>query len=280
MDSSSSSSSDRSDPSGVTAERVRGEDVGIDAAETVSDAETVAAKVNSADECTASSASSGREGVVAGTSTEEDAVSMDELEAAEASFDNAPTVSSSNPRSVERTIEEHATIEVVTSAARAVETTPITITNSGGTPQGNPSWSSSHVDSSLFDSSPSTHHYVRRARRRSMVSTDSERTISATVKVPTPPSPLDESGGTAPTPVIIAVVVSATVTIQESDTIPAAAEKIPSNEEVPVHISDIPEGNNIVENIPIDENLVINTDFGTNVTQVEHAEAITSEDPV
>ena len=97
MDSSSSSSSDRSDPSGVTVERVRGEDVGIDAAETVSDAETVAAKVNSADECTASSASSGREGVVAGTSTEEDAVSMDELEAAEASFDNTPIASASSP---------------------------------------------------------------------------------------------------------------------------------------------------------------------------------------
>jgi hypothetical protein len=280
LDSSSSSSSDRSDPSGVAAKGIRGEDVGIDAAETVSDVETVAAEVNSANESTASSASSGGEGVVARTSNEEDAVSMDELEAAEASFDNAPTASASNPRSAEMTVEENATVGVVTSAARAVKTTPITITSSGGTPQGNPSGSSNHVDSLLFDSSPSTRHYVRRARRGSMVSTDSERTISATVRVPTPPSPLDESGGTAPTPVIIAAVVSATATIQESETVPTAAEKIPGHEEVPVHISNIPEGNNIVENIPIDENLVVNTDFGTNVTQVEHAKAAASEDPV
>ena len=280
MDSSSSSLSDRSDPSGVAVEGIRGEDVGIDAAETVSDAETVAAEVNSADESTASSASSGGEGVVAGTSTEEDAVSMDELEAAEASFDNAPTASASNPRSAERTVEEHAIVGVVTSAARAIKTTPITITSNGGTPQGNPSGSSSHVDSSLFDLSPSTRHYVRKARRGSMVSTDSERTIAATVRVPTPPSPLDKSGGTAPTPVIIAAVVSATATVQESETIPVAAEKILGNEEVPIHISDIPEGNNIVENIPIDENIVVNTNFGTNVTQVEHAKAAASEYPV
>ena len=45
------------------------------------------------------------------------------------------------------------------------------------------------------------------------MSTDSERTISATVRVPTPPSPLHESGGTAPTLVVIADVVSAAVTV-------------------------------------------------------------------
>jgi hypothetical protein len=38
--------------------------------------------------------------------------------------------------------------------------------------------------------------------------------------------------------------------------------------------------NNFVESIPIDENLVIDTDFGAGVTQVEHAEVAASEDPV
>jgi hypothetical protein len=111
------------------------------------------------------------------------------------------------------------------------------------------------------------------------VSTDSKRTISATIKVPTPPSPLHESGGTAPTPVVIAVVVSATITIQDSEAVPAAAEEVPGSEEVPAHIPDILEGN-IVESIPINKNLVISTDFGIGMTQVAHAEVAASEDPV
>ena len=82
---------------------------------------------------------------MAEASTEEDVVSMDELEAAEASFDNSPVASASNPRSVERVVDEHTTAGVVTSAARVVETTPITITSSGGIAQGNPSGSGSHV---------------------------------------------------------------------------------------------------------------------------------------
>ena len=218
--------------------------------------------------------------MVAGTSTEEDEVSMDELEAAEAAFDNTPTASASNPRSVERTVDEHTTVGVVTSAARVVETTPITITSSDGIAQGNPSGSGSHVDPSLLDSSPSTRHYVRRVRRRSIVSTDSERTVSATVRVPTPPSPLHESGGTVPTPVVIAAMVPAAVTVQDSESVSAAAEEVPGSEEVPAHIPDIPKGNNIVESIPINENLVIGTDFGTGMTQVERAEVAASEDPV
>ena len=159
------SSSDSSDPSRAAAEGIKSEDAEIDAAETVSGAEAIAAEINSANESTTSSASSGGEGMVAGTSTEEDEVSMDELEAAEAAFDNTPTASASNPRSVERTVDEHTTVGVVTSAARVVETTPITITSSDGIAQGNPSGSGSHVDPSLLDSSPSTRHYVRRARR-------------------------------------------------------------------------------------------------------------------
>ena len=262
---SSSFSSDKGDPSGAAAEGVENEDIEVDAAETVSDAETVAAEVNSVDESTASGASSGGEGMVAGTSIEEDEVSMDELEAAEASFDNTPVASANNPRSIERAVDKHTTAGVVTSAARAVETTPITIISSGGTAQGHPSESGSHADPLLLDSSPSTCHYVRRARRGSIVSTDSERTISATIRVPIPPSPLHESSGTAPTPVVIAVVVSATITIQDSEAVPAATEEVPGSEEVPAHIPDILEGN-IVESIPINKNLVISTDFGTGMT--------------
>ena len=46
-----------------------------------------------------------------------------------------------------------------------------------------------------------------------------------------------------------------------------------------MHISDILEGN-VVEDTPVDENLVVGTDFGTNVTQTGCAEAATSENPV
>jgi hypothetical protein len=280
LNSSSSSLSDRSDPSGVAAEGIRGEDVEVDAAEAVSDAKNVAAEVSSADESTASSTSSGENDVVAGTSTKEDEVSMDELEAAEVSFNNASTASASNPRFAGGTVEEHATIGVVTSAERAVETTPITITSSGGTPQGNPSESGSHMDPSVFDSSPSTRHYVRRACKGSIVSTDSERTISATIRVPTPPNPLHESGGAAPTPVVIAVVVPAVVTVQDNEAVPVVAREVPGGEEVPAHILDVPKDNNFVESILIDGNLVIDTDFGTGVTHVDHEEVSASEDPV
>uniref|UniRef100_A0A2N9FSB1 Aminotransferase-like plant mobile domain-containing protein n=1 Tax=Fagus sylvatica TaxID=28930 RepID=A0A2N9FSB1_FAGSY len=137
--------------------------------------------------------------------------------------------------------DEHTTAGVVTSAARAVETTPITITSSGGTAQGHPSESGRHADPSLLDSSPSTRHYVRRARRGSIVSIDSERTISATVRVPTPSSPLHESGGTAPTLVVVAAVVPAAVIAQDSEAVPAAAEEVPGSEKVPAHIPDIQE---------------------------------------
>ena len=239
----------------------------------------MAAEVNSADERTASGAFSGGEGMVAGASTEEDVVSMDELEAVEASFDDVPLASASNPRSVERIVDDHTTVGVVTSAVRAVETTPITITSSGGTTQGNPSRSGSHADPSSFYSSPSTRHYVRRTRRGSIVFTDSERTISATIRVPTPLSPLHESGGTAPTPVVIAAIVSVATTVQEDETVPAAAEETPGSEEVLVHISDIPKGN-IVGDTPVDENLVVGTDFGTGVTQIGCAEAAVSKNPI
>ncbi len=112
------------------------------------------------------------------------------------------------------------------------------------------------------------------------MSTDSERTVSATVRVSTPPSPLPESGGTAPTPVTIAAEASAAATIQEGKVVPTTIEEIPVGEEGTAHVSDIPEGNNSVESIPIDENLVIDTDFDAGIAQIEHAEVTASEDPV
>ena len=69
---------------------------------------------------------------MAEASTDEDAVSMDELEAVEASFDDVPIASASNPKSVERAIDEHIAIGAVTSAVRAAKTVPIIITSSGG----------------------------------------------------------------------------------------------------------------------------------------------------
>ena len=122
---SSSSSSDRSVPSRAAAEEIEDEDAEIDVAETVSNAETVAAEVNSADESTALGASFGEEGAVVETNTDEDIVSMDELEVAKASFDDVPIASASNPRSVEKTVDERTTVGVVTSAERVAETTPI-----------------------------------------------------------------------------------------------------------------------------------------------------------
>ena len=104
-------------------------------------------------------------------------------------------------------------------------------------------------------------------------------TISATPMVLTPSSPPCESGSAVPTPVVIAVVVSAAATVQEDEIVPAAAEETLGSEEVPVHISDILEGND-VEDIPVDEKLVVGTDFGIGATQIGCAEAAVSENPV
>uniref|UniRef100_A0A2N9EKP5 Uncharacterized protein n=1 Tax=Fagus sylvatica TaxID=28930 RepID=A0A2N9EKP5_FAGSY len=246
------------DPSRVAVKEAGSRDIEVDAVETISDAGDFAAKASSADKGTTSSTSSGEKGMMSRTSTEEDEVSMDELRAAEAAFDSDSTASASKPRSTKGTVEEHAIVEVITNAERVVETTPITIASNGETTQGHPSKSGSRVDPSLLDSSPSTRHYVQRARRGSIVSTDSEKTISATVRVSTPPSPLHESGSTAPTPVVMATMMPTAVTVQDSETVPAVVEEVPDDEEVPVYVPDVPEG----------------------VTQVEHAEVAASEDPV
>ena len=75
--------------------------------------------------------------------------------------------------------------------------------------------------------------------RGSIVSTDLERTVSATVRVSTPPSPPHESSNTAPTPVVIATVVPTAVTVQDSEAVPAVVEEVLGDEEVPMHIPDV-----------------------------------------
>jgi hypothetical protein len=155
--------SSSSDPSGAAAEEIEGEDAEAGAAETVSGADDFAADISSIDMSTALSISSREKNVEAGASTEDDGVSMDELEATETSFDSTPVASTSKLVSAEKVVKEHATVGVVTSAERVVKTTPTVVTSSGGTVQGDPSGGGSHVDPSLLDSSPSTRHYVRRA---------------------------------------------------------------------------------------------------------------------
>jgi hypothetical protein len=197
-------------------------------------------------------ASSEEKDVEAGASIEDDEVSMGELGATGAASDSGSTASVSKTMSAEEVIEEHVTVGVVTGAERVVETTPIAVTSSGGTVQGDISESGSHVDPFLLDSSPSTRQYVRRARRGSLVSTDSERTASVTARVPTPPSPLGESGGTAPTPIITTTVVSTAATVQGDETAPVITEEVPGHEEVLVHTPEVPGGNILTESVSID----------------------------
>ena len=278
--SSSSSSSDKEDSSGVAAEEVVSEDTEAAAAETVSDADNFATKASSANEGTVSSTSSEEEDIVSRTSAEEDEVSLDELKVAEAAFDSDSIASANRPKSAEGATEEHGTVGVVTGAEKVVETTPIAITSSGGTAQGGPSGSGSHVDPPLLDSSPSTRQYVRRARRGSLVSSDSERTASTSARVATPPSPPPKSGGTVPLSTITAAGASAATTVPESGVVPTTIEETPIGEEGSAHVSDIPEGNYFIEGIQIDENPVIDTGFDAGVTQVGHTGVAASEEPV
>ena len=178
---------------------------------------------------------------------------MDELGAAGAASDSDSTASASKPKSAEGATEEQGTIGVVIGAEKVIETTSIAITSSGGTAQGGPSGSGSHVDPSLLDSSPSTRQYVRKARRGSLVSSDSERTTSASVRVATPPSPPPKSGGTIPLSTITAAGASVAATILESGVVPTTIEGTPVGEEGSAYVSDVPEGNYFIEGIPIDE---------------------------
>ena len=86
------------------------------------------AKVASDYEATATNASSKEEVTAAEASTDEDTISMDELEVVEATI-----ASTSNSRSVERASDEHTAVGAITSAVRAVETEVIAVTRSGET---------------------------------------------------------------------------------------------------------------------------------------------------
>uniref|UniRef100_A0A2N9IP86 Aminotransferase-like plant mobile domain-containing protein n=1 Tax=Fagus sylvatica TaxID=28930 RepID=A0A2N9IP86_FAGSY len=155
------SSSSSSDPSGAVEEEVERESVGAGVAETVSGAGDFAADISSADIGSVDtdaflSASSGEKDARAEVDTEDDEVSMDELEAAEASSESTPVASASKPMSAEEAVEEHATVGVVSGIEKIVETTPVVVTSSGGTAQAGPSGSSSRVDPSLLDSKSET----------------------------------------------------------------------------------------------------------------------------
>uniref|UniRef100_A0A2N9H2I7 Aminotransferase-like plant mobile domain-containing protein n=1 Tax=Fagus sylvatica TaxID=28930 RepID=A0A2N9H2I7_FAGSY len=239
--SSSSSSSDKDDPSGAAAkeiesgdtetaaaEKTESKDTEAAAAETVSGADDFTADISSADIGSLDTdaiinASSEEKDVEAGASTEDDEVSMDELGAAGAASDSDSTASASKPKSAEGATEEHGTVGVVTGAEKVIETTSIAITSSGGTAQGGPSGSGSHMDPSLLDSSPSTRQYVRRARRGSLVSSDSERTASASAR------PL----------------------FQKAELFPQLLKKLPVGEEGSAHVSDVPEGVTQVEHVEV-----------------------------
>jgi hypothetical protein len=225
-------------------------------------------------------ASSEEKDMEAGANIEDDEVSTGELGATGAASDSGSTASASKTMSAEEVVEEHVTVGVVTGVERVVEPTPITVTSSGGTAQGDASESGSQVDPSLLDSSPSTRQYVRRARRGSLVSTDSERTASVTARVSTPPSPLGESGGTAPTPTITAAVVSATATAQRDETAPVITEEVPSHAEVLAHTPEVPRGNTPAKSTSIDKSLVTNNDFNADTARVEPAEVAASDEPV
>jgi hypothetical protein len=97
------------------------------------------------------------------------------------------------------------------------------------------------------------------------VSTDSERTPSTTPMVSMPSSCLCRSSGIASPPAVIAAVVFATTTVQEEVATLTAAEETPGDGEVPVHISDILEGQ-VVEETPVGETLVAGTNSVMGVT--------------
>uniref|UniRef100_A0A2N9GMT5 Aminotransferase-like plant mobile domain-containing protein n=1 Tax=Fagus sylvatica TaxID=28930 RepID=A0A2N9GMT5_FAGSY len=222
------SSSSSSDPSGAVEEEVERESVGAGVAETVSGAGDFAADISSADIGSVDtdaflSASSGEKDARAEVDTEDDEVSMDELEAAEASSESTPVASAM--------VVLHK-LALLGAAVAWIPPCSIQVLPLANMPEG--------------------------LEGGSIVSTDSERTGSATVRVSTPPSPLPESGGIASTPIIITAAVSAATIIQESETATAAVGEVPGSEEGPTHISEIPEG----------------------IARIEHIEVAASEDPV
>uniref|UniRef100_A0A2N9HKL8 Aminotransferase-like plant mobile domain-containing protein n=1 Tax=Fagus sylvatica TaxID=28930 RepID=A0A2N9HKL8_FAGSY len=84
-------------------------------------------------------ASSEEKDMEAGANIEDDEVSTGELGATGAASDSGSTASASKTMSAEEVVEEHVTVGVVTGVERVVEPTPITVTSSGGTAQGDAS---------------------------------------------------------------------------------------------------------------------------------------------
>uniref|UniRef100_A0A2N9GHJ1 Aminotransferase-like plant mobile domain-containing protein n=1 Tax=Fagus sylvatica TaxID=28930 RepID=A0A2N9GHJ1_FAGSY len=183
------SSSSSSDPSGAVEEEVERESVGAGVAETVSGAGDFAADISSAADIGSVDTDAflmlllGKRMKSRGD-TEDDEVSMDELEAAEASSESTPVASAM--------VVLHKLALLGAAVAWIPPCYSIQVLPLANMPEG--------------------------LEGGSIVSTDSERTGSATVRVSTPPSPLPESGGIASTPIIITAAVSAATIIQESET--------------------------------------------------------------
>uniref|UniRef100_A0A2N9FCF1 Aminotransferase-like plant mobile domain-containing protein n=1 Tax=Fagus sylvatica TaxID=28930 RepID=A0A2N9FCF1_FAGSY len=209
--------------------RLKEKVLGAGVAETVSGAGDFAADISSADIGSVDtdaflSASSGEKDARAEVDTEDDEVSMDELEAAEASSESTPVASASKPMSAEEAVEEHATVGVV-SAVAWIPPCSIQVLPLANMPEG-------------LEGGASCLQILRGL-------------VQSTVRVSTPPSPLPESGGIASTPIIITAAVSAATIIQESETATAAVGEVPGSEEGPTHISEIPEGIARIEHIEV-----------------------------
>uniref|UniRef100_A0A2N9GS51 Aminotransferase-like plant mobile domain-containing protein n=1 Tax=Fagus sylvatica TaxID=28930 RepID=A0A2N9GS51_FAGSY len=284
--SSSSPSSDKNDPSGAAAKEIESGDTETAAAEETEneDTEAVAAEEIESEDTEAAAAET-----VSGAITK----SLRSRTSDRGFHGTASGPANPNWCCRRSYTEEHGTVGVVTGAEKVIEShTSIAITSSGGTVQGGPSgrkWQP-YVDPSLLDSSPSLPaQYVRRARRGSLVSSDSERTASALARVATPPSPPPKSGGTVPLSTITVAGVSAAATVPESGIVPTTIEETPVGEEGSAHVSDVPEAElfpQLIEETPglrsdgMCEGSAHVSDVPEGVTQVEHVEVAASEEPV
>uniref|UniRef100_A0A2N9H6Y4 Aminotransferase-like plant mobile domain-containing protein n=1 Tax=Fagus sylvatica TaxID=28930 RepID=A0A2N9H6Y4_FAGSY len=123
------SSSSSSDPSGAVEEDVERESVRAGIAETVSGADDFAADISSAD-----ISSIDTDAILSASSGEKDVESR------------------VNPYLQKKLLKNMRLLESSLVLREVVETTPVAVTSSGGTVQGGPSGSSSHVDPSLLDS--------------------------------------------------------------------------------------------------------------------------------
>jgi hypothetical protein len=108
----------------------------------------------------------------------------DNVTAAAETIDDASTVAEVVEEEV--IAAEIAAERVVEEPEEVVGAVTASITDGDRPTQGGFSKSGDHMDSALFDSSPSTKFYVRRARCGNVVSSDSERTLSVSAALLTP----------------------------------------------------------------------------------------------